>query len=615
MIELPPGKYFMVMWNIAQQFGGMTSMCMARARNFLTYAGVNAPVLSFSLTGRYKALEQSLIKRGYLLPENKVLNVFEYYRERNLGEQEPVQAPDWRSRRPDRSDFRHEQLLDQDGLIIANVFRDDENAIVYRECFRADGSVFFVDHSELDNNDKRTKRQVWLINKDGEPVGTYAGASQFYYAWLDELTGNERSTFIFDDKSAATILRRYHRPNVLMVTPIHSNHIKSAGDHERGELDPNREKIFKESWRWDSLVFLTDTQHREYTARYGSASNLAVIPNPVKIPEDDSAAAQRNPARGVIIGRLAKSKNLAAAIEAVRLARESVPDLVLDIYGEGEQREELEELIVSKNLQGAVHLHGHVTGAAREFATAGFSLMTSRYEGFPLAALESLSRGCPLISFDLRYGPPDLIGKDAAGFTVPVNDIDAMANRIVQICTDKDMAQRMGEAGRRRAQACSSESVTQAWADLVRRLWQEREIAPPVASVQCNATAHKDVNQHIEVALDLRWSCVAGRQIDKSDIDARLRIVPETSGPALTRQFELHDLIESGVSGSLSLDPGVALSEADGTRNTLARVEVVGAVRQVPFSAPVTLVAPVHWDADASPDGHLRFTARRSNAL
>ena len=57
--------------------------------------------------------------------------------------------------------------------------------------------------------------------------------------------------------------------------------------------------------------------------------------------------------------------------------------------------------------------------------------MTSLFEGYPLSTLESLSHGCPVISYDIKYGPREQISEGVDGFLVPAGGIRPMAERIV----------------------------------------------------------------------------------------------------------------------------------------------------------------------------------------
>ena len=53
------------------------------------------------------------------------------------------------------------------------------------------------------------------------------------------------------------------------------------------------------------------------------------------------------------------------------------------------------------------------------------SLITSNMEGFSLALLESLAHGVPVISYDIKYGPSELITSDFNGYLITKNDEDA----------------------------------------------------------------------------------------------------------------------------------------------------------------------------------------------
>ena len=57
--------------------------------------------------------------------------------------------------------------------------------------------------------------------------------------------------------------------------------------------------------------------------------------------------------------------------------------------------------------------------------------MTSRFEGYPLASLESMSHGCPVISYDIKYGPREQITDGVDGYLVEPGDLQGMADRIV----------------------------------------------------------------------------------------------------------------------------------------------------------------------------------------
>src|SRR5699024_1634031 len=88
---------------------------------------------------------------------------------------------------------------------------------------------------------------------------------------------------------------------------------------------------------------------------------------------------------------------------------------------------------------------------------------TSRYEGYPLATLESMSHGCPVISYDLKYGPRDQILDGVDGFLVAEGDVRAMADRMVELIRSPQLVAKMSTAARDKAAAHSPEAFVRDW--------------------------------------------------------------------------------------------------------------------------------------------------------
>jgi poly(glycerol-phosphate) alpha-glucosyltransferase len=126
-------------------------------------------------------------------------------------------------------------------------------------------------------------------------------------------------------------------------------------------------------------------------------------------------------------------------------------------------------------LDSPVSLRGHSPTAAGQFAKASFSLLTSRSEALPGVLLESMGRGCIPISYDLPYGPADIITHGVDGFLVPFGDIDALADQIAKVVA---MPQRelkaMRKAAYNRALDFNDEQAVQRWSALMASIAQRR---------------------------------------------------------------------------------------------------------------------------------------------
>ncbi|NKX52811.1 glycosyltransferase, partial [Arthrobacter deserti] len=186
---------------------------------------------------------------------------------------------------------------------------------------------------------------------------------------------------------------------------MHNSHVAAGNDPFQGKIGEGRKTAVEQTWAWDGIVFLTRKNRQDFEDRFGKATYLFTVPNPAARAAELPEFAARTRIRGVMVCRLEKQKNVAHAIEVMALVHASLPECVLDIYGTGSLRDELQAKVDELHLTDVVRFRGHAPNAARAFETARFSLLTSRNEGQGLVLMESLGRGCPPVSYDIRYGP------------------------------------------------------------------------------------------------------------------------------------------------------------------------------------------------------------------
>ncbi len=154
----------------------------------------------------------------------------------------------------------------------------------------------------------------------------------------------------------------------------------------------------------------------------------------------------------VAVGRLTAVKGHDILINALAQVREHVPDANLVIAGEGEARQELEELARKLGMQDAVVFAGYVSreeirellNHARVFALPSLS------EGMPLALLEAMAAGVPAVASRVG-GVPEVVEPDA-GILVPPNDAAALSEALTRVLTDAALTRRLRRSGKARAQ-------------------------------------------------------------------------------------------------------------------------------------------------------------------
>lgn len=109
-----------------------------------------------------------------------------------------------------------------------------------------------------------------------------------------------------------------------------------------------------------------------------------------------------------------------------------------DIYGEGTEKENLWKKIQEYGLVGKVNLMGYSSHILEKYQDYSFYVFTSRGEGCPMVMIEALSAGLPMISFDFKCGPKDMITNGENGYIIEDWNLNDMENKILELMQDKD---------------------------------------------------------------------------------------------------------------------------------------------------------------------------------
>lgn len=151
-----------------------------------------------------------------------------------------------------------------------------------------------------------------------------------------------------------------------------------------------------------------------------------IIPNPVNPYLPKPFIGER---KKVIIsaGRLHPQKNFSMLINAFCLLHYEYPDYYLEIYGEGEERVRLEQMICRLEMQKYISLPGFTNNIHEIIRSSAIYVCSSDYEGISNSMLEALGMGVPTISTDCSVGGArEMIESGKNGLLVPVGDVEAL---------------------------------------------------------------------------------------------------------------------------------------------------------------------------------------------
>lgn len=196
---------------------------------------------------------------------------------------------------------------------------------------------------------------------------------------------------------------------------------------------------------------------------------IRVIPNAV--PKTDKVAhpEQGNPVRIVCVARLVPRKAIGRLISAVAEVRTGGGNCVLDLVGDGPERRSLRRLARSLGIARHVNFVGEVADPGPYYAQAHIFALPSIYEAFPMASLEAIAHGLPVIGYGICNGINVQVLQGETGLLSSGGMSEgSLAADIARLVADPALRARMGQAGRARARALySPDAVLQDWADLV----------------------------------------------------------------------------------------------------------------------------------------------------
>ncbi len=174
-----------------------------------------------------------------------------------------------------------------------------------------------------------------------------------------------------------------------------------------------------------------------------------VVPNGVDadrfVPARELADPADAPPTALWLGVLADVKRIELLLDAVAL----VPDLRVLVAGDGPLWDEVTRRAAAPALAGRVTLLGRVTDPAPLFARAHFFTLTSAAENCPLAMLQAMACGLPVVATAVG-GIPEVVREGREGLLCPADDTRAVAGALAALSADPALRATMGAAARER---------------------------------------------------------------------------------------------------------------------------------------------------------------------
>lgn len=220
--------------------------------------------------------------------------------------------------------------------------------------------------------------------------------------------------------------------------------------------------------KYDEFIVLTNEDKIEW-----NNEKIKVIPNFINdIPKKISNCENK---KIISVGRLEHQKGYDILIDIWNIISKKYSNWILEIYGEGSERKNLQNKINKLGLEKSFLLKGATKDIQNKYLESSIYVMSSRYEGFGMVLVEAMACGLPVISFDCPCGPKDIIKDNEDGFLVPFENIELMAEKIEELILDEEKRKLFGKNARKNVQRFSQDKIMNQWKKLFEKLIKDGE--------------------------------------------------------------------------------------------------------------------------------------------
>jgi glycosyltransferase involved in cell wall biosynthesis len=197
-------------------------------------------------------------------------------------------------------------------------------------------------------------------------------------------------------------------------------------------------------------------------------NNTITIYNPIVFPEFQTQKPNDIPDNYMLyFGRLEEEiKNFTLLLNGFSISKVYENGTKLLIIGDGNDKNFIQSKIKELQLENHVMLLSFQKNIMPYIQFARCSVLTSRFEGFPMSVIESLAMGIPVISVDCETGPREIIQNEFNGLLIPNHDENALAEAIKTMFKDENLYQICKNNAQKSVEHLSLTTIAQQWHQL-----------------------------------------------------------------------------------------------------------------------------------------------------
>lgn len=217
------------------------------------------------------------------------------------------------------------------------------------------------------------------------------------------------------------------------------------------------------------LVVLTKADRQMYLENKEFAPEfITQIYNPLSFMKENPMV--HTGKKVLALGRFAYQKGFDNLLRAWAIVEQNMPDWTLEIVGDdGKDEAGLHELLRQLNLKH-VSLQLATKDVKSKYEEASIYALSSRFEGLPMVLLEATAMGLPIVAFDCKTGPNEIIEDGKTGFLVEPENVEQFAEKLMILMKDDELRAEMGRKAFESSKRFTIDKIVSCWAELLERL-------------------------------------------------------------------------------------------------------------------------------------------------
>lgn len=242
---------------------------------------------------------------------------------------------------------------------------------------------------------------------------------------------------------------------------VHSSHLKT--------YLPNSiflaQLLYKKAHK---IICVSKAIEQQIITKYGF-SNTQTIYNPFdfsKINTIENCVSTENYV--LYFGRFdEKCKNFSLMLESFHKSRIYEKGYQLVLLGAGPDEAMIQSKIVEHALENKVIIYPFIADPSEYIKKAKFTILTSRYEGFPMSLIESLAHETPVLAVDCNSGPREIVQQEENGLLVENYNATALALAMKRLVEDEVLYLNCKKNARKSVEHLAIDNIRKQWESIL----------------------------------------------------------------------------------------------------------------------------------------------------